>query len=132
MWGKVRVFHVICLSGGITPTCVGKSSVLAIAWSTNEDHPHVCGEKLHTPKRKRIQKGSPPRVWGKVRSAKAVAVFLRITPTCVGKRANAYTFGHVLWDHPHVCGEKPTILRWTGKILGSPPRVWGKVKCVSI
>ena len=37
---------------------------------------------------------------------------------------------HIIWDHPHACGDK---LKWKPLMLcrvGSSPRVWGQVKCV--
>ena len=80
------------LSGGrahlpwITPACAGKSLQQGGRSNIFWDHPRVCGEKG---KRRRIedrQRGSPPRVRGKV---------LHPLPVIDNYQ-----------DHPRVCGEK--------------------------
>ena len=53
-----------------------------------------------------VEKGSPPRVRGKVRRRPGLYDALRITPACAGKRALAFVLRSTIWDHPRVCGEK--------------------------
>ena len=50
------------------------------------DHPRVCGEKEYVDREQDAEKGSPPRVRGKV----------NLPTNVVDKRR----------DHPRVCGEK--------------------------
>ena len=71
--------------------------------------------------------GSPPRVRGKVLAFTMASSPLRITPACAGK--SDVTDGNywLLEDHPRVCGEKSTARGSVKYILGSPPRVRGKV-----
>ena len=51
---------------GITPACAGKSSHQHGAGRWRRDHPRVCGEKLGAGENVIPQKGSPPRMRGKV------------------------------------------------------------------
>ena len=87
----------------------------------------MCGEKYYWRAFFAYRKGSPPRVWGKVAAAVHVVLRLRITPTCVGKSIAQLRTGQYFEDHPHVCGEKAIRLSLCRLLLGSPPRVWGKV-----
>ncbi len=127
VWGKVRKSGYISLYLRITPTCVGKSRVLAMAWSTKEDHPHVCGEKPACTLQAANLHGSPPRVWGKAKAAGIADMAVGITPTCVGKSSVYSTIAKLTGDHPHVCGEKSPRGIIATRPKGSPPRVWGKV-----
>ena len=114
-------------SKGITPACAGKShcftSCIVLYW----DHPRVCGEKDLCISTSHLLKGSPPRVRGKeVRRAKHNG-FGGITPACAGKRFSLSRRTAPDRDHPRVCGEKIIIVLTVRCILGSPPRVRGKV-----
>ena len=92
--------------GRITPACAGKSPSSVVLLLPVRDHPRVCGEKNLTLNYEDMQKGSPPRVRGKV-----FHLFYRF---------------RLCGDHPRVCGEKHFggIIRVC--IVGSPPRVRGK------
>jgi len=104
--------------------------------------------KAHTTKLKLKYRGSPPRVWGKLLSSDALVIAIRITPTCVGKTLQCSHSRCHIQDHPHVCGENvqvsvynrggvritPTCVGKTSRLsgmeiilIGSPPRVWGKL-----
>ena len=50
---------------GITPACAGKSEKKVPFLPPHQDHPRVCGEKLHSLPKKRRLLGSPPRMRGK-------------------------------------------------------------------
>ena len=51
----------------------------------------------------------------------------RITPACAGKRKKRDNTGSFQEDHPRVCGEKGAHIYHFTHLLGSPPRVRGKV-----
>ena len=90
------------------------------------DHPRVCGEKLLFLLSLDIEQGSPPRVRGKVPVYLQVCKTPGITPACAGKRSErGYTTASSK-DHPRVCGEKESVLKWLDDFAGSPPRVRGK------
>ena len=50
----------------------------------------------------------------------------RITPAYAGKSQFDEITIHTHWDHPRVCGEKPTNRKGRKNELGSPPRMRGK------
>ncbi len=66
VWGQVIVFICLLLSSGIIPTRVGTSFVLYPESAPDKDHPHACGDKGQTAKKKETYQGSSPRVWGQV------------------------------------------------------------------
>ena len=113
---------------GITPAYAGKSRILSSFPTRFWDHPRVCGEKEICRKTQNIVPGSPPRMRGKAPYRPQRSPRPGITPAYAGKRemrSNGLTEGR---DHPRVCGEKPAWkLVWNG-LLGSPPRMRGKVR----
>ena len=111
----------------ITPACAGKSAVSHAFFQQRQDHPRVCGEKLLHPPRFRPTWGSPPRVRGKANAFVDQLDQLGITPACAGK-SRALFYGRTgNRDHPRVCGEKQMLSFSFASMLGSPPRVRGKV-----
>ena len=71
--------------GGITPAYAGKSVLdehpLLAVW----DHPRVCGEKVDAGKTTIYQRGSPPRMRGKVNVIELNEGRKGITPAYAGK-----------------------------------------------
>ncbi len=66
VWGK-RNFHR--LQNAIiryTPTCVGKTYIGGSTTLADKVHPHVCGENALEQAVDLWDKGTPPRVWGKL------------------------------------------------------------------
>ena len=70
---------------GITPACAGKSWTVSAYKDAYRDHPRVCGEKRELLQGVKAQKGSPPRVRGKVTDKKNRSPGDGITPACAGK-----------------------------------------------
>ena len=50
-----------------------------------------------------------------------------ITPACAGKSRKGRWRLLPPKDHPRVCGEKPDVFSFSVQLVGSPPRVRGKV-----
>ena len=92
------------------------------------DHPRVCGEKSSLLLLLSGISGSPPRVRGKVHIVTLRHQRRGITPACAGKSIAVADLKGADGDHPRVCGEKIFLLAATTRILGSPPRVRGKVQ----
>ena len=70
MRGKVGVRFIQPVCHGITPAYAGKRP-LTVCWRWQKrDHPRVCGEKTFDRLLEMAEKGSPPRMRGKVRAAK--------------------------------------------------------------
>ena len=127
MRGKGTLRELKRFSSGITPACAGKSRRFFVFVWFKEDHPRVCGEKrllLHIPER---SWGSPPRVRGKVEQRIKDYQAAWITPACAGKRSKSWHSHSPQKDHPRVCGEKCQSTPASPQIIGSPPRVRGKV-----
>ena len=97
------------------------------------DHPRVCGEKGRTGALDVVQRGSPPRMRGKVRELLFSFHCARITPAYAGKSRVGGTILRFNWDHPRVCGEKASFVSSMQNRPGSPPRMRGKVgHCLSV
>ena len=107
MRGKEKKDSITHSKKRITPAYAGKSQVRLCPDSKRKDHPRVCGEKKE----------------GKAEIART----LRITPAYAGKSSYANDNSYLPGDHPRVCGEKPLVIIIGFPILGSPPRMRGKV-----
>ena len=112
---------------GNTPACAGKSRWSQTIYHRLRDHPRVRGEKTLPIGPLHIFRGSPPRARGKVGLIAGHEAHRGITPACAGKSFLHFRCGSYVWDHPRVCGEKGTRRDNLRAVLGSPPRVRGKV-----
>ena len=68
-----------------TPTCVGKTFFLVGWLCILPVHPHMRGEDVSFWPSLRSLSGSPPHAWGRLIFASNSRLFVRFTPTCVGK-----------------------------------------------
>ena len=127
MRGKETDSRRQCCSAGITPAYAGKRTLFCLAGRRNRDHPRVCGEKGRTGALDVVQRGSPPRMRGKVRELLFSFHCARITPAYAGKSAANTWITNKIKDHPRVCGEKPSCSGCSTAVMGSPPRMRGKV-----
>ena len=128
MRGKETDSRRQCCSAGITPAYAGKRTLFCLAGRRNRDHPRVCGEKGRTGALDVVQRGSPPRMRGKVRELLFSFHCARITPAYAGKSAANTWITNKIKDHPRVCGEKNVCIGVPDWIIGSPPRMRGKVE----
>ena len=130
MRGKV----LFCIGGRflarITPAHAGKSLRHKVIIHIVEDHPRACGEKIRPAFPSGQDKGSPPRMRGKVPQDAANVAGPGITPAHAGKRYPCIFCFFVNWDHPRACGEKAGSRLWRRELIGSPPRMRGKVICM--
>ena len=94
--------------------------------SSQEDHPHACGDKwVYYTCRYTIQ-GSSPRVWGQVFLQLPMILKPHIIPTRVGTSEGREPKPSSKEDHPHACGDKSIDTPATFVVRGSSPRVWGQ------
>ncbi len=124
--GKVITYQLTPERSGITPACAGKRNSQHTTFTSERDHPSVCGEKGGPHRAGHPPRGSPPRVRGKAEWENLIGSDVRITPACAGKRRPPLCASCSTWDHPRVCGEKSTFTISTHRTGGSPPRVRGK------
>ena len=115
-----------CICRRITPACAGKTRYSRTSCVSRGDHPRVCGENQGESYEEFVEKGSPPRVRGKLSSPTCSPVASRITPACAGKTTGCATRSSRWRDHPRVCGENTHSRIFIGCASGSPPRVRGK------
>ena len=102
--GKRAPFQKCLLWVGITPAYAGKRAARSQA-DPPQDHPRVCGESY-------------------------TQLFLATTadhPRVCGERGSCVPMTGNAWDHPRVCGEKPAYIHGLVLLVGSPPRMRGKV-----
>ena len=104
--GKVVSFLKKRCCIGITPACAGKRCKHYYIRMCKRDHPRVCGEKLLGDECLPVNKGSPPRVRGKVCDVICGQQSVGITPACAGKSGKKNFPAGLRKDHPRVCGEK--------------------------
>ena len=116
----------------ITPAYAGKSPIYQLQRYPVQDHPRVCGEKTGRPANSASMKGSPPRMRGKEAQIGLARHGNRITPAYAGKSKNAQSKRARQRDHPRVCGEKSSLISRMIGVLGSPPRMRGKVSLLTV
>ena len=90
----------------------------------------MCGEKVMEFYKLLHLLGSPPRVRGKAFQTMFGTFITGITPACAGKRQAASMPFALAPDHPRVCGEKFIFSVRRLMLIGSPPRVRGKVRII--
>ena len=117
---------------GITPAYAGKRLTKSERKSTVWDHPRICGEKLACLEQCGILLGSPPHMRGKASRTYFEAVLSGITPAYAGKRRTWKENSVGNWDHPRICGEKPTIHLRRLVLRGSPPHMRGKGQAAKV
>ena len=127
MRGKHCAFIRTPIGVGITPADAGKTmsalNASVIVW----DHPRGCGENGLTGVTANLELGSPPRMRGKRVFVPQLLAVRGITPADAGKTQRYTANKRERRDHPRGCGENATSqILFTG-IIGSPPRMRGKL-----
>ena len=95
-------------------------------------HPHAGGENGFLSIVKDKPTGSPPRGWGKRRHGARSHHRERFTPTRVGKTIFAFIFAYLPRFTPTRVGKTGSEVGDLCRILGSPPRGWGKPSPISL
>ena len=129
MRGKAQRRAGSASGSGITPAYAGKSRCPIPLLIMQRDHPRVCGEKGTVLTTEQADRGSPPRMRGKVSPPHTCCNESGITPAYAGKRLISSTATSSTRDHPRVCGEKHNSDDRQCTNLGSPPRMRGKANC---
>ena len=127
MRGKLRTPRKPTLKTWITPADAGKTAKRCSLTASDWDHPRGCGENIGCHRVNFRFPGSPPRMRGKLEYEVALETGVRITPADAGKTAAQSHRTVCLQDHPRGCGENPHRLYAKTPILGSPPRMRGKL-----
>ena len=85
MRGKHTAALEFRMTARITPACAGKTADYAPLHRAEKDHPRVCGENMQYNGTIPLDKGSPPRMRGKLSVTRFVKIDNRITPAHAGK-----------------------------------------------
>ena len=128
MRGKISRVRDDLARVGITPAYAGKSRAKKAVAAVRRDHPRICGEKIPKIDLRKIRKGSPPHMRGKVFLCALCEDFAGITPAYAGKRPLTVAALVASRDHPRICGEKPPLSTFVALELGSPPHMRGKAR----
>ena len=112
---------------GITPARAGKTLPAPVCIRRRRDHPRACGENVTNSGTAGAAVGSPPRVRGKHDLITTRIREIRITPARAGKTRCTPGPCQSHRDHPRACGENCSITAQRVALIGSPPRVRGKL-----
>ncbi len=127
MWGRHSPRGRSRWAGRFTPTRVGKTPSPRRSRSAETVHPHACGEDSPGFHAYWSPAGSPPRVWGRLWNRFGSWMPCRFTPTRVGKTTSTARLLISGAVHPHACGEDRATKQSRFPLVGSPPRVWGRL-----
>ena len=126
MRGKDGAELSAAIDHGITPAHAGKRCHALQRAVLAEDHPRTRGEKPDSFRMAIFDKGSPPRMRGKVAFRHHHALFLGITPAHAGKSVPRTRSIPAYKDHPRTRGEKTITPISFISHIGSPPHTRGK------
>ena len=127
MRGKRCGLYKVLYRFRITPADAGKTDIQRAAGSIIRDHPRGCGENAYFRSDEDAERGSPPRMRGKLTIHVRYLQTVGITPADAGKTAKKRVRRRYTRDHPRGCGEN-CISRSIGTVqVGSPPRMRGKL-----
>ena len=124
--GKLSKGQEDGLASRLIPACAGKTRPRTPWTGSRWAHPRVCGENPLAAAEASADRGSSPRVRGKLVQAPRRLPLDRLIPACAGKTP---PWPESLWSptaHPRVCGENPFPSRRAPHVAGSSPRVRGK------
>ena len=132
MRGKRCGLYKVLYRFRITPADAGKTDIQRAAGSIIRDHPRGCGENAYFRSDEDAERGSPPRMRGKLTIHVRYLQTVGITPADAGKTAKKRVRRRYTRDHPRGCGEN-CISRSIGTVqVGSPPRMRGKLFFLSM
>ena len=111
----------------ITPADAGKTLLILPLCGLPTDHPRGCGENCRQVAARLFWLGSPPRMRGKRQNTDKTNKRTGITPADAGKTSDRYSRRRHGKDHPRGCGENRLHEGCLVVLLGSPPRMRGKL-----
>ena len=126
MRGKPATYNSNQIRMRITPAHAGKTRSAFTSPRLSRDHPRACGENISVLKALGDNRGSPPRMRGKLLAALCHLARVRITPAHAGKTLSYAARRRYNRDHPRACGENSAWLMISFALAGSPPRMRGK------
>ena len=125
-WGRRATDQMRAITGGNTPTCVGKTRSSRTRDASIWKHPHMRGEDLPISVRLKKTSETPPHAWGRREHIPTIICLLRNTPTCVGKTVLTSNSTTNFRKHPHMRGEDSPCGLARAYERETPPHAWGR------
>ena len=114
-------------AGRIIPAHAGQTWFKAGDAINSPDHPRACGANKNDARSSLPLAGSSPRMRGKPVGKRHLATLRRIIPAHAGQTKSCTSHNMTRPDHPRACGanvKSPSIFTF---LLGSSPRMRGKL-----
>ena len=111
----------------LIPACAGKTVTVIVRSAARQAHPRVCGENLAGVAGRAASAGSSPRVRGKRPHPGHQPGRGGLIPACAGKTSSPPSPPSWPPAHPRVCGENELCMWRRDRLIGSSPRVRGKL-----
>ena len=111
----------------IIPAHAGQTAILTGCRSWRKDHPRACGANGHCDRHYRMIFGSSPRMRGKPAGYTHWSAASRIIPAHAGQTPRSAEHGERVTDHPRACGANHVQHPVEERVLGSSPRMRGKL-----
>ena len=105
---------------------MGKTIYSSGLASRHAKHPHACGEDSMSGWSRFDRSETPPRLWGRPRTARLVARRYGNTPTPVGKTPYPYPYPYLVQETPPRLWGRPDSLRHPPDLCGNTPTPVGK------
>ena len=118
------------IRAGSPPRMRGKHGGRVQKLQANRITPADAGKTVPEHIRDAVKTGSPPRMRGKLSLKISLIMPTGITPADAGKTLYPHRQRSLRKDHPRGCGENCLYEVCLGVLLGSPPRMRGKL-CVN-
>ena len=116
----------------LIPACAGKTRRLWAWRPPSPAHPRACGENVLAASSASSTPGSSPRVRGKPPCERAGPPVRGLIPACAGKTSARSGTRATRRAHPRACGENVMLVRGSNGIVGSSPRVRGKLPVLGL
>ena len=124
--GKLHDLARAARDRGLIPACAGKTFPRSRDLALCGAHPRVCGENSFERLARLLNRGSSPRVRGKLLRPSLSYLNCGLIPACAGKTIYSFRDLVALRAHPRVCGENFVAFHAASSEMGSSPRVRGK------
>ena len=110
---------------GIIPAHAGLTTLSPACARPHGDHPRACGAHCSYGDRRRVARGSSPRMRGSHTTAEDHIMDAGIIPAHAGLTIFMLALANTYGDHPRACGAHLMALRPSFTPLGSSPRMRG-------
>ena len=112
---------------GNIPAHAGKTRLFSDAERSDAEHPRACGENWVFIFSTGHFSGTSPRMRGKPNSSRQANSDIRNIPAHAGKTLGSPAGVWSRWEHPRACGENDTEGGAWFTVLGTSPRMRGKL-----